>query len=199
MEYQEGARPIWGGGPSGLGLGDAVARFGKHLVNWLATFGPGRVGKAAGVVEIATESGDGDASLIPLIGGATGVLARFLKSQQNQKKLSNLLKKHLVGSPADMDCEKTAKNLMRGLKELGVPAKYFNFKSKTRHLYHDSFGTFSNDGTHTAIVIGDHVFDKITGPSGLHLDAYQTMMKNTVRSDHQYSIVTNISSIMGKF
>jgi RHS repeat-associated protein len=176
-----------------------VGEFTDYMVSWWANFGPGKIGQAAAVIEMSGEDSEGGGSLIPLIGGATGVLAKFLKNQKNQKKLNSLLKKHLVGSPAGMDCEKTARSLMRGLDELGVPAKYFNFKSKTPYLYHDSFGTFSNDGTHTAVVIGDYVFDKITGPSGQHVDAYKAMIRGTVRPDKQHTIVTSISSTMGSF
>lgn len=150
--------------------------FGKFMLWWAATFGPGKIGQAATAVDLATESSEGDGLPLPFISGATGVLANLLKSQKKRKQLQSLLKKHLSAGQ-NFDCAPTAVALKGDLEKIGIPAKYLQTHAAAPGMFVNGAGEkFSDNGWHVAVQIGDRVFDKLTGPKGLPLPEYKKFM-----------------------
>jgi hypothetical protein len=156
-------------------LGDKVAEFSDFLIE-VAGFIPGLVGTGASIYSAgkssSSSSGNGDFPLLFL--GPVGKLARFLKNANNSKKLQNVLKKHL-SKRQSFDCVKTATGLQKDLQKLGVPNNLVEVKAGTDFMFFKG-EMFSKN---TAVRIGDRVFDKLTGPSGLPIDEFRAMMNES--------------------
>ena len=156
-----------------------LTRFGNHLRSTASLVLP-RVGMAADLYEYSTSSGDeGDASgwstKLPFFKGATGLLARALAKKRVADNLNRVLRTHL-SAPPNHDCIVTAIDLRDDLKAIGVPSKFFHVKTPHPGIY---FGDqqIGTTGEHLAVKIGDRIFDKLTGPSGLPASVYKEAFK----------------------
>ena len=202
MEYMEGARPLWGGGPSGLGLGDAVSGFGNYLVEdvgpWLGgwmglaadAYGAGKqIGQSYfGQKSVGGGSSGGEEVPLLLIKGAKGKLAKYLSKSRNAKKLNDVLKKHLTGGSASSgDCEDVATALLADLNKLGVPAKIIDIRAEAPIMdWVETGERFATRGWHKAVKIDGMMFDRLTGPKGMPIMEYKVKMSNSAVNPSYY-------------